>query len=446
MAAGAALVIVTAGAPLRAATLEVGPGKTFRRIEAANAKARPGDVIRVYPLRRGRAYEKVAVYVRQRNLTFRAVPGQKKGGRVKLSGAGFDYRGRGRIPRARFQFNPGTDHCILEGFALSGAHNQRHNGAGVRINQANHVTIRDCEIFGNDMGIMSNGDGTPATAINQRIERCIIHDNGNEKSPGFNHNLYLGGTSVTLSFCEVYASLTGHNVKSRAHYTRVEYSYIHDSANREFDLVDARDTARPESHAVLLGNVIVKDRNCRGNRAVIHFGQDGGGEHDGTLFLIHNTIVTPFISPVADLSAPAAGAHFLGNIISGGAGRKNQVLAAVRHGASLRNVRGSHNWLSGGFAKLAGGLKAKENHVSGKGRGRLPFANPAGHDFRLTEPVRSIVNQGLPHKRIKAPPAPGAAPRKVRAILSWQYRHPGKQEPRPRAGKPDLGAYEYSGR
>ena len=38
--------------------------------------------------------------------------------------------------------------------------------------------------------------------------------------------------------CEVHSSLTGHNVKSRAHRTVVEACYIHDSANREFDLVD----------------------------------------------------------------------------------------------------------------------------------------------------------------------------------------------------------------
>jgi len=31
---------------------------------------------------------------------------------------------------------------------------------------------------------------------------------------------------------------------------------------------------------------------------VIHFGQDGGKEHNGILWLVHNTIVTPFISPV----------------------------------------------------------------------------------------------------------------------------------------------------
>ena len=238
-------------------------------------RPQPGDVILIYPREGGQPYEKTAVFVRQKDLTFRGVPA--KGAKyVKISGKGFDYSGAGSTPRAIFQFNPGTDGCALEGFELSAAHNDSHNGAGVRINQANHVTVRNCSIHDNDMGIMSNGDGSLTAAVNQRIEHCEIHHNGDPADPGYNHNLYLGGTSVTLRFCEVHHSLTGHNVKSRAHHTRVEYCYIHDSANREFDLVDAADTAQPDSHAVLLGNVIVKDPQCAGNRTAIHFGQDGG--------------------------------------------------------------------------------------------------------------------------------------------------------------------------
>ena len=242
--------------------------------------------------------------MRQKNLTFRAVP--RKGDRwVAVSGKGFDYSGAGSTPRAIFQFNPGADNCALEGFELFGAHNESHNGAGVRINQANHIAVRNCSIHNNDMGVMSNGDGSLDKGLDQQFERCEIHHNGDPGQPGYNHNLYLGGASVVLRFCEVHDSLTGHNVKSRAHHTRIEFCYIHHSANRECDLVDAAETALPKSHAVLLGNIIVKDPHCKGNRAVIHFGQDGGKQHDGTLHLAFNTIVTPFLSPVVELSAPA---------------------------------------------------------------------------------------------------------------------------------------------
>ena len=423
-----------------AATLEVGPGKTFTRIEEANAKAQPGDVILVYPLPNDQPYEKTAVYVRQKGLTFRAVPA--KGSRwVKISGKGFDYSGRGSTPRAIFQFNRATDDCVLEGFELLGAHNQSHNGAGVRINQANHVTVRNCNIHHNDMGIMSNGDGTLAAAVNQRIENCIIHHNGDFDHPGYNHNLYLGGTSVTLSGCEVHNSLTGHNVKSRAHHTRVEYCYIHHSANREFDLVDSADTALPESHAVLMGNIIVKDPRCKGNRTLLHFGQDGGREHDGTVYLIYNTIITPFISPVVDLSSPGAKAHLLGNLVcDGGAKQNNQKIAVVRAGAEMQNVTGKFNWFSGGFTGLAEtSLDPKENLLR---RVTEPiFIAPDQHNYRLAKQMARAMTTRLPASRIEVPPTPGVKQTDRQGTLTRQYRHPGGTEKRPAKKTLTLGAY-----
>jgi len=304
----------------------VGEGKKYSRIEEALASAKKGDTILVHPLPGNRPYEKVALMVRTPGVAIRAGGGQ----RIPLNGKGFDYSGRGSVPRAIVQFNKGADGSSIEGFELRGAHNDSHNGSGVRINQANNVTVRHCTIHHNDMGIMSNGDGTPNFATGQLIEGCLIHSNGDHSHPGYNHNLYLGGTDVTMRGCEVHSSLTGHNYKSRAHRNVVIACYIHDSANREFDLVDGKgDTDRPGSDAILIGNVIVKDPKCRGNRTVIHFGQDGGKGRDGTLHLIHNTIVTPFISPVADLSTPKAGVNLLNNIVWNG-GVKQQGFAPNR--------------------------------------------------------------------------------------------------------------------
>ncbi len=440
----AATAVLCGASPARARTFEVGPGKAFGRIEDAAARARPGDVVLIHPLPGGRPYLKVAVFVRQKNVTFRGVPG-KDGRRVPLSGKGYAYSGRGRIPRALFQFNRGADGCTLENVELFGAHNRSHNGAGVRINQANDVTIRNCEIRRNDMGIMSNGDGTQKTARNQLIEHCVIHHNGDPKRPGYNHNLYLGGTSAVLRFSEVHSSLTGHNVKSRAHHTRVECCTVRDSANREFDLVDARDTTAPGSHAVLIGNIIVKDPRCRGNRAVIHFGQDGGGPHDGTLHLIHNTIVTPFISPVLDLSAAKARAVLIGNIVtSGGRGQRNQVLiAATRGGAKRTSVSGSHNWFGAGFRRSIGGTRLDAGATTfGKRGAPSPFADAKRRDFRLAPSAKGIIDAGLPAGKLAVPVVPGA-PADEGGPLRWQYKHPAGKEPRPSDGKPDLGAHEF---
>ena len=218
------------------AALEVGPGKPFARIEDAYAQAHPGDTILVYPLPDNQPYLQVALYIDQPHITFRAAS-WAAGQRIPLSGEDFDYSGRGQVPRAIFQFNRGADGATVEGFELFGAHNESHNGAGIRINQANDVAVRHCE----------------------------IHHNGDESHPGFNHNLYLGGTSAFVRFCDIHSSLTGQNLKSRAHFNWIEASYIHHSANRELDLVDDDDTAQPQSHTVLIGCIVAKDPQCHGN-------------------------------------------------------------------------------------------------------------------------------------------------------------------------------------
>lgn len=429
---------------LGAATLEVGPGKAFARLEEANAKAQAGDTILVYPA--PQPYAQVAVFVRLPRLTFRAVPAAA-GGFVALSGSGYDYSGAGSVPRAIFQFNRGADGCVLEGFELSGAHNSSHNGAGVRINQANQVTVRHCYLHGNDMGVMSNGDGTAQTAVDQLFEFCLIARNGDRTEPGYNHNLYLGGTSVRLRGCEIYGALTGHNLKSRAHLTWVETCYLHDSANRECDLVDAADTEHAGSDAVLLGNVIVKDPKCPGNHGVIHFGQDGKRAHDGTLYLVHNTIVTPFAGPVLELSAPAANAVLVNNLVTTGAGSAGaQTLAVARAGSDVAQVTGMGNWFDRGYATPGGtGLAPGANHFGQ--HLAAPFRDPAHGDYHATTDVPTgSPLEGLKLPQRPASPAPAADPVVPLPALDGQYASPASVAPRPPSKTPTVGAYEAAAR
>lgn len=423
-----------------AATLEVGPGKQFARIEDANAAAQPGDGVLVHPLADARPYEQTAVYVRQPRLTFRAVPSE--GNRwVTISGKGFDYSGRGSTPRAIFQFNPGADGCLLEGFELTEAHNGSHNGAGVRIHQANHVTVRGCNIHHNDMGIMSGGDGSPQRAVDQRIEHCLLHHNGSLADPGYNHNLYLGGTSVALRFCEVHHSLTGHNVKSRAHHTRVEYCYVHDSANREFDLVDAADTERPESHAVVLGCIVVKDPQSKGNKTVLHFGQDGGRQHDGTVTLAFNTIVTPFISPIVELSAPKAKAQLIGNLVTDGGRRQaGQKVLNARAGAGAEGAGGTFNVFSGDFSAPPGATFDTKSNVFRRLDAPL-FMAPENHDYRLQPKTAETVTLESSAAKLALPAFPGAEDGTFDRPLAWQYAHPAETEARTAGQRLTIGAY-----
>ncbi|HRI43918.1 MAG TPA: right-handed parallel beta-helix repeat-containing protein [Fimbriimonadaceae bacterium] len=360
-----------------AATLTVGTGRMYARIEDANAAASPGDTIAVYRTA-GDLYVRPMILVTKANLRFVGMEAAP----VVLDGTGGNYSGAGSVPRAIFQANPGASGLVIENLELRNARNTSFNGAGVRINQASSVTVRRCLIHSNDMGIMSNGDGaTPTSASNQLIEYCQIYSNGNASNPGFNHNLYLGGTSATVQFCAIHSSTTGHNFKSRAHFNLLRYNHVYDSANRELDLVDDWDTTRPHSHTVLLGNVIVKKLDMSGNRTVIHFGQDGGAAHNGTLFLIHNTIVTTYVSPIVQVSSTQARVDFVNNVIYNGV----QSAPTLVSGHSLGTVSGNHNWISRGYSLAGTSISPATRYQGGTVAAHPGFANASLGDYFLLQ-------------------------------------------------------------
>ena len=286
-------------------TLHVGPGQAFSRIEDAVAAAKPGATIIVHPpLPNGAVYEEVKLMIDKPNLTIQAANPNDP---VVLDGDGVNYTGAGSTPRAIVQFCAHGSGGTLDGFILRNAHNETHNAAGVRISQANDVTISRCDIFNNDMGIMSDGragkQGVEPLGANQLITHCRITDNGAEEEPGYNHNLYLGGDSVKIQYSEIARAKTGHNIKCRVRRVTISNCSIHDAANREIDLVDGKGcTDVPGSNALISNCSIKKDPLCKGNHGCIHFGKDGGAAHDGALILNNNSIETPFSSPVIELT------------------------------------------------------------------------------------------------------------------------------------------------
>ena len=426
------------------AGLTVGPGKEYAAIEDAYAAAAGGDRILVFPQDAGAPYAHPVLPVHKTGLGFYGVR-PADGTLVKLDGTGFNYTGAGSTPRAIFQFNPGADGCIVSGFELYNATNDSYNGAGVRINQANNVTVRYCEIHDCDMGMMSNGSLSANTGAGQLIEKCYIHDNGSLLDPGYSHNLYMGGTDVTLRACEVSNSVSGHNFKSRAHFNRIEYCYIHDSLNRELDLVDdAENTAAAGSDSVVVGCIIVKSPDSD-NHATIHYGQDGGHDHNGTLWLVNDTIVTPFISAVVTFSAPGAGCRIYNDIVwDGASGQNNQVLVAASGGALLANAIVGHNWLSHGQTVDPALIIDGDNFSAGNGEDP-PFTDTSNPDLRLRDYSLqgvdpNIVDQGMAFAALGIPGGPGLP---TLSGLPYQYHIPTCLEPRHDAGAPDLGAYGF---
>ncbi|MCX7866017.1 MAG: right-handed parallel beta-helix repeat-containing protein [Limisphaera sp.] len=416
---------------LEGAELHVGPGHAWADPAAALAEARAGDVIVVHPQPGNAPYPRVALRVRQPDIVLRAA--SQAAGPIPLSGEGADLSGRGVHPRAIVQFDPDADGARLEGFELYGATNETGNAAGVRITGARNVVVRNCVIRDNDMGVMSDGAGRSGGAGGLVLEGCRVYRNGSPAHGGYSHNLYLGGESVTLQGCVIHSSRVGHNLKSRAHQTRVLGCYLYGAAERELDLVDAAGwTTRPGSHAWVVGCVIVKADPTRGNRAVVHFGQDGRHDHTGTLWLVHNTIVTPHVAPVVELSAPGTSAWLEGNVVwDGGRRRPGQRLVEVRSGAEAERVRGRCNWLAAGYR--GDPPPRLEQTQWGAPNQELPWTDPARGDYHLQVPVTGITDGGA---------EPAALRQRVPGLVLYEFTPPAGWRIRPELGPLDLGAFE----
>ena len=225
------------------ATYQIGPTRSLQTVNGL-PQLRPGDVVEID----SGTYKELMRWTSSGTAT---QPIVIRG--VGASAPVFDAEGLrvdGVLPRPRAVFQIEGDFVTVENVEFRNARNG-DNGAGIRITSANNVTVRGCRITQCDMGIMCDNNR------NLVIEACEIAFNGTPLYNGYSHNLYLGGQNATLRFCSIHDALYGQNFKSRGHYTELLYNYIADSQDGEVGLVDAAETRPANSHAVMIGNVIV---------------------------------------------------------------------------------------------------------------------------------------------------------------------------------------------
>jgi hypothetical protein len=154
----------------------------------------------------------------------------------------------------------------------------------------------------------------------------------------------------------------------------------------------------------------------------------------GTVFLVNNTIVTPYISPVVDLSAPGTRAALFNNILwNGGAAQQGQVVVAMAAKSEATKAQGKNNWLSAGFTFPVGAIVAADNRLGGRGEAP-PFVDPARENYRLRSGKSVFTGAGLPLARIGLPAAFGQ-------VELLEFHSPIGSAPRSATDAPDLGAY-----
>ena len=359
--------LVAGSACAHAATYQVGPTRPYHTVGSLPALS-PGDVVEIDP----------ATYNEVKRWTRPGIAAQP----IIVRGVGaarpvFDATGQnvdGVLPHPRAMFQVEADYVTLENLEFQNARNG-DNGAGIRVTSGNNVTVRNCRITACDMGIMCDSNS------NLVIEASEICSNGTSLYDGYSHNFYLGGNSATVRFCYIHDSLYGQNFKTRAHYTELLYNYIADSQDGEVGLVDAAETAAANSHAVMIGNIIVSKPRLSGYNSgrFIQFGQDSGGQHNGTLYAFNNTFVAGD-GRIQFLSANATGATVVAhnNVFYG----SDKIVGTLGGG-----ITGSNNWMQT-TATVPATFYAS---TTGSDPG---FVNRAARDLRLTA-ASSCRNRGL---------------------------------------------------
>jgi hypothetical protein len=394
-----------------AATFQVGPTRSYTTVGSLPA-LNPGDVVEIDPGTYNEVKRWMTPGTAAQPITIRGV------GAVRPV---FDATGQnvnGSLPNPRAVFQVESDYIVLQNLEFRNARNG-DNGAGIRVTSGNNVTICNCRITFCDMGIMCDNNS------NLLIQASEIASNGTSLYDGYSHNFYLGGNSATIEFCYIHDTLNGQNFKTRAHYTELFYNYIADSQDGEVGLVDAAETAATNSQAVMIGNIVVSKPRLSGYNSggFIQFGQDSGGQHNGTLFAFNNTFVAGD-GRIQFLSANGTNASIIANNnIFYGSG---QIVGTTGGG-----VGGSNNWMQSTATVPASFFMTASGAAPG-------FVNGSARDFRLTR-ASACRNQGL--NLLAFLDGAGVA---HSGIPLFEYVNHLQQQPRPNDGQIDLGAYEYS--
>lgn len=366
---------------IQAATLAVGPGKTYAQPCAAIAAAAPGDTITIDAAE----YAGDVCTWKTDRLTLRGV-----GGRPKLVAAG-------RIAQGKAIWVIAGNDTVVENIEFTGAAAPDKNGAGIR-QEGRNLTVRHCYFHDNEDGILAGS--SPGSEILVEYSEFA----GNGAGDGYSHNLYINHVGrFTLQFCYSHGSRVGHLVKTRAAENYILYNRLSDEAggtgSYEINVPNGGRT-------FIIGNVVEQGPRTS-NSTVMTYRDEGGNpaNPDTSLYIVNNTFVNNRPGNATFISIPAAApspAVIRNNIFWGPGTITNQVNAILE-----------------GNLITSGAI----------------FSNPAAYDFHL-RPNAPAIDSGVES---------GTAAGGFSLLPVYQYVHPACGEARRRQGKVDAGAFELGG-
>jgi hypothetical protein len=291
----ASLWLVGGAATTSAATLRVGPGRTYTVPSAAAAVAGNGDIIEIDA---GEYVGDVAFWTAD-DLTIRGV-----GGMAHLRADGNNAGGKA------IWVIQGDD-TTVEHIEFSEATVPDRNGAGIR-QEGTNLTVRHCSFHDNENGILAGAD----TSSDILIEHSEFARNG--YGDGYSHNLYIGHVnSLTFRFNSTHHAIVGHAVKSRAYTNYILNNRIMDEADgassRLIDLPNG-------GTAVIVGNLLHQGASTNNSNMMCH-ACEGATNPNQALSVVNNTFVNDrwtgtFVDNRAAVTALVANNIFVGSGIA----------------------------------------------------------------------------------------------------------------------------------
>ena len=376
------LASVMAAGSVSAATLSVGPGKTYAAPCAAFAVAKDGDIVEITG---NTTYSGDVCGIYRNNLTIRGV-----NGRPRIDAAGRNAMGKGIWVVA-------GSNVTIDTVEMLGAKVADKNGAALRLEGTN-FTLRNAFLHDNENGILTGVN----TASNILIEYSEFGHNG--YGDGYSHNLYIGNIgSLTFRYNYSHDANVGHNLKSRARVNTIVYNRFSSGVagstaigapSYEIDLPNA-------GTSYVIGNVIQQPAS-HNNPNMLAYGEEGASNPGKDLYVVNNTFLNDdsvrgtFVMIGSGVTTPA----LLQNNIFGGTGTLTTQASAVQK-TNYRSV-------SPGF-------------VSRSAWDLRPLANAL------------VTNAGS---------VPGVSTAGVSLKPVAQYKHVASAVTRPVLGAYDIGAYE----
>ena len=381
----ALLIALAAAGSASAATLSVGPGKTYAAPCAAFAAAKDGDIIEIA----GTAtYSGDVCGISRSNLTIRGV-----NGRPKINAAGKNAMGKGI-------WVVSGNNVTVDNVEMYGATVPDQNGAALRL-EGTKFTLRNSFLHDNENGILSGAN----TSSDVLIEYSEFGHNG--RGDGYTHNLYIGNVkSLTFRYNFSHDANVGHNLKSRAQTNTIQYNRFSSlrsgetgstaagQPSYEIDLPNA-------GTSYVIGNVIQQPAS-NNNPNMLTYGEEGASNPGKDLYVVNNTFLNDDSSR--------------GTFVMVGSGVTTPALLQNNIFAGTGTVTTQANAID------------KTNY-----RSTAPgFVNRAAYDLHPTASTL-VINAGS---------APGNSAAGVALAPTAQYKHVAAAETRPVSGNLDIGAYE----